>query len=328
MFSWFVSCYFYQSLRAARGDTRNIKVARAVGRRLSSMLNIPSGYAVKDERMMHILPEEEGTPQRRRSVTVSTVSTQTEVMSFHGDNKTRNAFDFLVNRNKTSPEPFSNPEHSAYNNMAIASDNDDSQFDDDGSVSDSDNESNDVGVITNVDDLCSDTSGESEASVSENELSNKRVTNIDDICSNDPSVKNNVGQSTHVTKIDELCRDMSRSAKVKQCKEVVPLSVFNATTSQDATGYPDNSVNSVTNIDDLWYNTQSSRKVNSFPEYIPPLVTNIDELSMPDKSKDEIPKNSNIIARGNKTILHIGFEGGLGGESDTDVNTGIKATNV
>ncbi|XP_033729929.1 uncharacterized protein LOC117319202 [Pecten maximus] len=68
--SWFLSCYLYQRLLAARGDKSNINVARAVGRRLSAMLNIPSGYELNDQKMMQFIPEEEGTPQRRKSVTV------------------------------------------------------------------------------------------------------------------------------------------------------------------------------------------------------------------------------------------------------------------
>ncbi|XP_069102853.1 uncharacterized protein [Argopecten irradians] len=71
--SWLLSCYLYQRLLAARGDKSNINVARAVGRRLSAMLNIPSGYELNDQKMMQFIPEEEGPPQRRKSVTMTHV---------------------------------------------------------------------------------------------------------------------------------------------------------------------------------------------------------------------------------------------------------------
>ncbi|XP_021347142.1 uncharacterized protein LOC110446354 [Mizuhopecten yessoensis] len=67
--AWFLSCYLYQRLLTAKGETSKVSVARAVGRRLSAMLNIPSGYELNNQKMMHFLPEEEGTTERRKSVT-------------------------------------------------------------------------------------------------------------------------------------------------------------------------------------------------------------------------------------------------------------------
>ncbi|XP_060074756.1 uncharacterized protein LOC132554455 [Ylistrum balloti] len=68
--SWVLSCYLYQRLLAARGETSKVNVARVVGRRLSAMLNIPSGYELNDQKMMQFLPEEEGTPRNGKSVTM------------------------------------------------------------------------------------------------------------------------------------------------------------------------------------------------------------------------------------------------------------------
>jgi hypothetical protein len=56
------------------GIKPDLKVAKSVGRRLSSMLNLPQGYNFKDPKRFDCIPEEEGmTPpqQRRKSVTVS-----------------------------------------------------------------------------------------------------------------------------------------------------------------------------------------------------------------------------------------------------------------
>lgn len=55
-----------------RLSEKNINFARSVGRRLSTMLNLPVGYDVKDPKMMESLPEMEPSPpsNRRESVTV------------------------------------------------------------------------------------------------------------------------------------------------------------------------------------------------------------------------------------------------------------------
>lgn len=56
------------------GIKPDLEVARSVGRRLSSILNLPQGYNFKDPKRFGCIPEEEGmTPpqQRRKSVTVS-----------------------------------------------------------------------------------------------------------------------------------------------------------------------------------------------------------------------------------------------------------------
>ncbi|XP_056002452.1 uncharacterized protein LOC125661894 isoform X2 [Ostrea edulis] len=55
------------------GIKPDLEVARSVGRRLSSILNLPQGYNFKDPKRFGCIPEEEGmTPpqQRRKSVTV------------------------------------------------------------------------------------------------------------------------------------------------------------------------------------------------------------------------------------------------------------------
>ncbi|XP_062582745.1 uncharacterized protein LOC134244499 [Saccostrea cucullata] len=70
--SWTAIGYLICRL-VSSGIKPDLEVARSVGRRLSSILNLPQGYNFNDPKTFDSIPEEEGmTPpqQRRKSVTV------------------------------------------------------------------------------------------------------------------------------------------------------------------------------------------------------------------------------------------------------------------
>ena len=68
--SWFLIGYLLK-LRDSDREDRKINVARSVGSRLTSMLNLPSGYDFTDARKFQTIPgSDETPPQRRKSVTV------------------------------------------------------------------------------------------------------------------------------------------------------------------------------------------------------------------------------------------------------------------
>ena len=80
LLSWMVIGYIYQRLLAARGMARGmskINVAKAIGRRMSSMLNIQTGYDVNGHKVLYSEQEEDQISERKSVLTVS-IYTQTE----------------------------------------------------------------------------------------------------------------------------------------------------------------------------------------------------------------------------------------------------------
>jgi len=68
--SWILIGYLLR-LRDSDREDKKINVARFVGRRLTSILNLPSGYDRTDARKFQTIPGDDATPpQRRKSVTV------------------------------------------------------------------------------------------------------------------------------------------------------------------------------------------------------------------------------------------------------------------
>ncbi|CAG2243539.1 unnamed protein product [Mytilus edulis] len=74
--SWILSGYLLRQHLVNNTENKRMGVARAVGRRLTSMLNLPTGYDLKESKGFVTIPNSTDStpPQRRKSVTVCCVT--------------------------------------------------------------------------------------------------------------------------------------------------------------------------------------------------------------------------------------------------------------
>ncbi|XP_052085097.1 uncharacterized protein LOC127722240 [Mytilus californianus] len=78
--SWMLSGYLLRQRLVDNSENKRMNVARAVGRRLTSMLNLPTGYDLKESKRFVTIPSSTDStpPQRRKSVTATKIDIKSE----------------------------------------------------------------------------------------------------------------------------------------------------------------------------------------------------------------------------------------------------------